>query len=54
MDKIPGKLEVAPIYDKMRENHIRWFDQVYRRARNTIIRKIDSLEVTDIREKKKI
>lgn len=45
-ENIRGKLKVAPIEDKMRENRVRWFDHVQRRFIDATVRRIDRLEVT--------
>lgn len=44
-ENIRGKLELAPIEDKIRETRLRWFTHVERRSRDVIVSKSDSLEV---------
>ena len=38
-EEIRLKIEVTSIDEKMRENRLRWFDHVQRRATNELIRK---------------
>lgn len=39
MENILGKLEVIPIKDKIRENHLKWFVYVHRRPINITLSK---------------
>lgn len=39
-ENIRDKLEAAPVEDKMRENHLRWFDHVESRLIDATVRRI--------------
>ena len=39
------KIEVAPIDEKMRENHLKWFVHVERRVINASVKKSDLIQV---------
>lgn len=47
-ENIRDKLEVAPLQDKMRGNHLRWFGYVHTRRLDATIRRINSVKVIGI------
>ncbi|GKB01184.1 retrovirus-related pol polyprotein LINE-1 [Tanacetum coccineum] len=57
IDMIPNgvfraELDVDSIVDKMREGRLRWFGHVKRRPQNTMVRKVESMEVEGSRRPK--
>ena len=44
-EEIRIKIRVAPINEKMRENHLRWFGHVQRRATNAPVKKSELIQV---------
>lgn len=52
-NKIHEVLEVAPKEDKTKEICLRWFSHVCKRPINAIIKKIDSLKITDTSRERK-
>ena len=44
-EEIRIKVRVAPINEKMRENHLRWFGHVQRRATNAPVKKSELIQV---------
>ena len=56
MDKIRNEdirslVGIAPIEDKMRENHLQWFDHIKRKAMNALVRRMKKI---DIEQSKKL
>ena len=50
MDKVRNKdirnlVGVAPIEDKMRENHLRWFGHIRHRVMDVPVRKIEKIDI---------
>nr|XP_009600282.1 uncharacterized protein LOC104095783 [Nicotiana tomentosiformis] len=46
---IQDKVDVAPLYDKMRESRLRWFEHVKRRSSNAPVRRCERLAIVDLR-----
>ena len=44
-EEIRIKIRVAPIDEKMRENHLRWFGRVQRRAIDAPVKKSELIQV---------
>lgn len=44
-EEIRKKIRVPPINEKMRENHLRWFGHVQRRATNAAVKKSELIQV---------
>lgn len=42
---------IAPIFEKMRENHLKWFEHVYRRQKTAPVRKIERMYLQGTRER---
>ena len=42
-DVILEKIGVAPIEEKMTENHLRWFGHVQRRPQEALVRRVDCM-----------
>ena len=59
MDKIRNKdirslVGVAPIEEKMRENHLRWFDHIERRSIDAPIRRVKKIDIKQCKKLRKI
>ena len=48
-EEIRGKVGVAPIGDKMRENRLRWFGYVRRRPTEAPVKRCESMEIASSR-----
>lgn len=50
-EDIRNKPGLAPVEDKMRENHLRWFGHLYRRSGQTVVRRSDDTRTTTKRKR---
>lgn len=50
-EDIRDKIRVAPIEDKMKENHLTWFCYVYRRAEEAVVRRMAGVQITTKRKR---
>jgi len=44
-ENIRTKIDVAPIEEKMRENRLRWFDHVRRKATDALVRRVEHIKL---------